>query len=299
MGFLFNTDGTEIDVTRTNFAYESEQISEELRLSGQAGDNFRWLVGAYYLDEDKRGALALQRWTNNIVAVDPFTIILPNDDTGEAYALFFDGTYSFNEQMSLSFGGRYSDEEKTDITSFANRPGTITLTDASQPGLFVDPQRRSPTGTTSARAVVLEISPDSEHLYYLSVSKGFKCGRLECLRRSACLRARRALGLRDRRQDRPGGSSRPPSQRRAFLLRLQRPAGQHLPERCRHHHQRCRSHRPRSRGRPHRPAQRAADAQGHLHLSRHRVRQLHLARLAVWVPRTFRATSCATPPRTS
>ena len=175
MGFLFNTDGTEIDVTRTNFVYESEQISEELRLSGQAGDNFRWLVGAYYLDEDKRGALGLQRWTNNRTAVDPFTIILPNDDTGEAYALFFDGTYSFNEQVSLSFGGRYSDEEKTDITSFANRPGTITLTDASQPGLFVIRDAEADWDDFSPR-VVLEISPDSDQLYYFSVSKGFKSG---------------------------------------------------------------------------------------------------------------------------
>ena len=174
MDFLFNTDGTEIDVTRTNFVYESEQLSEELRLAGDS-ENFRWLAGAYYLDEEKKGALGLQRWTNNRTAVSPFTIILPNDDEGEAYALFFDGTWGFSDKVSLSLGGRYSDEEKSDITSFANRPGTITLTDASQPGLFVIRNATADWDDFSPRAV-LEFSPDDDHLYYVSVSKGFKSG---------------------------------------------------------------------------------------------------------------------------
>ena len=107
--------------------------------------------------------------------MSPFTIILPNDDEGEALALFFDATYSFSDTVNLSFGGRYSEEEKSDITSFANRPGAITLTDANQPGLFVIRNATEDWDDFSPR-VVLEISPDDNHLYYISASKGFKSG---------------------------------------------------------------------------------------------------------------------------
>jgi hypothetical protein len=53
-----STDGTEIEITRTTPSYASEQRSAELRLSGESGWG-RWLVGAYWFDEDKYGALGL------------------------------------------------------------------------------------------------------------------------------------------------------------------------------------------------------------------------------------------------
>lgn len=53
-----STDGTEIEITRTTPSYASEQRSAELSLSGESGWG-RWLVGAYWFDEDKYGALGL------------------------------------------------------------------------------------------------------------------------------------------------------------------------------------------------------------------------------------------------
>ena len=43
--FLFNTDGTEIEITRSTFIYGSSQKSTELRLAGDQGWG-NWLVGA-------------------------------------------------------------------------------------------------------------------------------------------------------------------------------------------------------------------------------------------------------------
>jgi hypothetical protein len=69
-----STDGTEIEITRTTPSYASEQRSAELRLSGESGWG-RWLVGAYWFDEDKYGALGLVRSGFTPPAVLPTTFM--------------------------------------------------------------------------------------------------------------------------------------------------------------------------------------------------------------------------------
>ncbi|HZX24970.1 MAG TPA: TonB-dependent receptor, partial [Woeseiaceae bacterium] len=113
--FFFNTDGTEIEVTRSYFQYESDQLSQEIRLSSTGEGPVQWLVGGYYLDEDKEGALGLGRATHPSFGVVSF--IIPNTDETRAKALFGEVSYDFSEQWTGTFGLRYSDEEKKDFTS--------------------------------------------------------------------------------------------------------------------------------------------------------------------------------------
>ena len=81
------TDGTEIEITRTTLSYASEQRSAELRLSGESGWG-RWLVGAYWFDEDKYGALGLVRSGFTPPAVlSPRSFSFRAEGTGEAAAL--------------------------------------------------------------------------------------------------------------------------------------------------------------------------------------------------------------------
>ena len=82
-----STDGTEIEITRTTLSYASEQRSAELRLSGESGWG-RWLVGAYWFDEDKYGDLGLVRSGFTPPAVlSPRSFIFLAEGTGEATAL--------------------------------------------------------------------------------------------------------------------------------------------------------------------------------------------------------------------
>ena len=113
--FLFNTDGTEIEITRTTLSYASEQLSAELRLSGESGWG-RWLVGAYWFDEDKYGALGLVRsgFTPPAVLV-PRSFIFRAEGTGEATALFGQVDFKLADTWTLSAGLRYSDEKKGDF----------------------------------------------------------------------------------------------------------------------------------------------------------------------------------------
>ncbi|NBU26083.1 MAG: hypothetical protein EBS39_10830, partial [Gammaproteobacteria bacterium] len=129
--FLFNTDGTEIEVTRSTFIYKSDQLSAELRLSGEEGWG-RWLVGAYWFDEDKYGALGLVRsgFTPPAVLV-PRSFIFRADGTGKATALFGQVDFKLAEAWTLSAGLRYSDETKGDLL----RQSTL-LPDNELLGLF-------------------------------------------------------------------------------------------------------------------------------------------------------------------
>ena len=179
--FLFNTDGTEIEVTRTTLSYASEQLSAELRLSGEAGWG-RWLVGAYWFDEDKYGALGLVRagFTPPAVLV-PRSFIFRADGTGEATALFGQVDFKLAEAWTLSAGLRYSDETKGDLL----RQSTL-LPDNELLGLFtpnVIPDATPATTRDVKRSwdawtprVGLEYRPADDRLYYLTYSEGFKSG---------------------------------------------------------------------------------------------------------------------------
>lgn len=179
--FLFNTDGTEIEITRTTLSYESEQLSAELRLSGESGWG-RWLVGAYWFDEDKYGALGLVRsgFTPPAVLV-PRSFIFRANGTGEATALFGQVDFKLADTWTLSAGLRYSDEKKGDFL----RQSTL-LPDNELLGLFTPNPIPDATPASTRRVsrswdawtprVGLEFRPSDDRLFYLTYSEGFKSG---------------------------------------------------------------------------------------------------------------------------
>jgi len=179
--FLFNTDGTEIEVTRSSFVYASEQLSAELRLAGEK-DWGRWLVGAFWFDEDKYGALGLVRSGFTPPAVlAPRSFIFRADGTGEATALFGHIDFKLADAWTLSAGVRYSDEKKGDLL----RQSTL-LPDTELLGLFTPNPIPDATAATTRSVsrnwdawtprVGLEYRPADDRLYYLTYSEGFKSG---------------------------------------------------------------------------------------------------------------------------
>ncbi|MBT7449839.1 MAG: TonB-dependent receptor, partial [Rhodospirillaceae bacterium] len=82
--FFFNTDGTEEEITRSTFIYETDQFSQELRLASNGLDGWSWLIGGFFLDEDKSGALGLGRATHP--SFGQISFIIPNADTAESIA---------------------------------------------------------------------------------------------------------------------------------------------------------------------------------------------------------------------
>ena len=171
--FFFNTDGTEIEVTRSYFQYKSEQVSEELRLQSNGDGPFQWLIGGYYLHEDKEGVLGLGRQTH---PDGPRSFIIPNDDTTDAWAVFGQASYDFTEQLTATLGLRYSDEEKEDFTSVGAIFGDITGLASTMPVTVFFTRSEEASWDDLSPRFALEYRPNDDTMIYGSVTKGFKSG---------------------------------------------------------------------------------------------------------------------------
>ncbi|MEZ5459346.1 MAG: TonB-dependent receptor [Steroidobacteraceae bacterium] len=193
--FLFNTDGTEIEVTRTTQLYDTRQYSAELRLNGTHGWG-KWIAGAYWLDEDKFGGLGLVRagFTNALAnrppaiipsaTFPPRTFVFLSQNDGRASALFGQLDFALTEQWTLTAGVRWSEETKDDSTYFVTLlPDTELLGLYSPRPLPARPSAPGPTNRIDSETwdaftpkLGVQWQPSPDQLYYLSWSKGFKSG---------------------------------------------------------------------------------------------------------------------------
>lgn len=191
MDFYFNTDGTEIPVTRTTETFDTEQFSQELRLTSQGDGALQWILGAYYLNEDKDGALGLVRENlRNAVTGAPLPLgvfIIPATNKTDAYAAFAQASYNVTEDIKLTAGIRYSDEKKKDTNRQYNIFVGPTATAAQvQDGLFggLNLANFTPALTRidskSWDAVTPKFGIDwqatEDVLVYASATRGFKSG---------------------------------------------------------------------------------------------------------------------------
>ena len=164
-----------------------EVWSQELQLSGVAfDDRLDWTVGGYYFHED--GV------EDDFVAFASFDINSGGFFSTEDFAAFAQGTFRVTEQLSLTAGFRYTDEEKEAIidgdrhqsllTGFVNSLAAMgsKANTSFGPGL---PFALVPTGTYTEKVsewvpyVNLSYRWNEELMVYASYSEGFKGGGIQ------------------------------------------------------------------------------------------------------------------------
>ncbi len=171
--FRFNTDGTEIFVTQTHFERDTDQFSEEIRLSCEC-DAYEWIAGIYYFTEDKEEALGLPA----INLGGAFNIFATNKT--DVLAGFGELTWNFSDRFSGIVGGRYSREEKDDRNLRGLNPGNFDgLFGASDPmDLTLNFGGRTSTDDWTAFTPKLGLKYDynEDILLYTTLTRGFKSG---------------------------------------------------------------------------------------------------------------------------
>ena len=176
--FRFNTDGTEIDVTETHFERDTNQISEEIRLSSVGLERLEWLLGYYYYNEEKEEALGLPNRKFAAFA-GPFTrnsFNLFGENETTAHAVFGQASYLVTEQLKVTVGGRYSYEKKDDLGSFTfrlNFDGLLNPDNLTNPAM---PRERTDSWNAFTPKAGLEFRYSDEVLFYFMASRGFKSG---------------------------------------------------------------------------------------------------------------------------
>jgi iron complex outermembrane receptor protein len=151
--------------------YENEQFSQELQAIYE-GDRWTLIAGAYYLDANAYNAFD--------VYFPTLTQLTVGDVDTQTWAVFGEATFDFTETLSLTLGGRYTEDERTSrvVRQFFG-PGPSPA--FGGPGVIGTTQP-VPTfiGTRTDDAftprVILAWEPNPDLNLYASYSQGFKGG---------------------------------------------------------------------------------------------------------------------------
>ncbi len=106
-----DSDGTEYTLFNNNGIMESKQISQEFRFSSNTDDDFSWVAGLYYLQEDVSMNFSIRNF-QGLFGSGTDANFVANQEMS-TWATFANATYEFSEQLSVTLGARYSAETKT------------------------------------------------------------------------------------------------------------------------------------------------------------------------------------------
>ncbi|MBW7959703.1 MAG: TonB-dependent receptor, partial [Candidatus Promineofilum sp.] len=170
-------EGTSATLAITHYFEKARQYSQELQISGMAGQ-LQYIIGAYYFDEKTTGGTLL-----------PFSLALvggPNDfvqgfnPNGTLYrkaaAGFGQLDYDVSDQLTLTVGARYSWERHRadDRLAFDLVTPYPPRIDVSEPINHIDGDVTTDKAFTPKFQVAYK--PRPELMFYASASKGFKSG---------------------------------------------------------------------------------------------------------------------------
>ncbi len=166
--------------------YRNEQLSQEFQLLYE-GDRVNGLVGFYYLDAKAAtsfdvllgltGAALPPAAGGPLPGLNAYTA---GDVRTKTWSVFGDVTFDFTEQLSLSVGGRYTNDQRSAFVYKATRitglspefGGTLTpVAIAVATNFHGDRTFKEFTPRAS-----LSFKPDENNMVYASYSKGFKGG---------------------------------------------------------------------------------------------------------------------------
>ncbi len=184
------TDANALDILFINYDVKSETFSQELRATGSYGDS-SWLIGGFYLTEDLEQDQSIDLFGSlrplfaplgvnipGVTSPDPTPVFFAranNFQTIETFAIFGQTDVAVTDKLTLTLGGRYTDEDRT----FDAR-GTIeeeSLADIVGNPLVVyeGTDLETSDGEFSWR-FGLDYKLDDDTLLYGSIARGFKSG---------------------------------------------------------------------------------------------------------------------------
>lgn len=148
-----------------SFSSDSDFFSAETRYSGSMGDNFNYLVGAYYFTQDASNVsnFALGDFLTGFPGIEPPLDLTSTVDT-DSIALFFNTDYALSDKMTLEVGGRYISEDKRAVHNQVDGTGLFG-------NVAFDIDR---TDDDFAPTVSLSYDFNNDNTGYLRYSEGFK-----------------------------------------------------------------------------------------------------------------------------
>lgn len=172
-------DGTSSQIVRQDRTLDIQQWSTELRLSGEVGDRFQWLLGGVYAEYEAKENQGVQLNA-------PFDVHFNSRADESSWGVYAQGEFEIIEGLNLIGGIRYSDESKTFFAESVFLPAGSPIpfdqvAGLSGPGVAY---RWLPDGgversdswdnVSSSVSLSYRVAPDL--LVYGSWNRGFKSG---------------------------------------------------------------------------------------------------------------------------
>lgn len=148
----------------------SRFLSQELQLSGSAGRAFSWTSGLYVSQEKTSGNQQIVDSESYPADLTPLPLFGINfNSTARNAALFGEGTWQFNDKLSLLVGARYSRERQQGVSD-----GFVLDFSTFRPQPFGGD--RSITSSRFTPKALVQYKFDRNTMAYASVTTGFKSG---------------------------------------------------------------------------------------------------------------------------
>ncbi|MEM6266368.1 MAG: TonB-dependent receptor [Pseudomonadota bacterium] len=155
--------------------YENDQFSQELQLLYE-GERLSGVFGAYYLNANAFTAFDVALFTT----VPGFVAQTLGDVNTETWSVFGDFTYDLTDTVSISLGGRYTNDKRTSRvlrTSFLGGFSDIFDPDSTAVSIGVTSDfEGSETFEDFNPRASISWQPTPDHNIYFTYSQGFKGG---------------------------------------------------------------------------------------------------------------------------
>jgi outer membrane receptor protein involved in Fe transport len=187
-GTGLDADGSPIRALEFSFSLDNWQFSQEIQLSGQAlNDKLKYVFGGYYFKE--------RSFLQDYVTFDQgvLQIFGPNLLNTKNYAFFGQVDYEISDLISVTLGGRYTNEKKnfnggqSDLNGFNYKlfncpvfgdPCTTALgfPSPTEPLRYYVPATQYRKFNNFSPKVGVQLHPTDDIMIYGSWSKGYKTG---------------------------------------------------------------------------------------------------------------------------
>ena len=159
--------------------YSNHQFSNELQLLYES-DKLSGVAGFYYLNAEARNIFdVVLATTGALIGVPGFTASTFGEVHTKTWAAFADFTYKFNDQFSVSLGGRYTSDNRQSQVIRKNLIGGASP-QLGGAGVQLGALTSNFTGEKTFKEFTPRASvtwqPDDDNTIYASYSKGFKGG---------------------------------------------------------------------------------------------------------------------------
>ncbi|WP_374595358.1 TonB-dependent receptor [Sphingosinicella sp.] len=167
--FETDPDGSPLTIVDERDDNRQRQFTQELQLSGTSfDDRLKWVVGAYYLHENARGAIDVLIYPEllPVIGLDISRRIEAKQIT-RSTSLYGQASYALADGLNATLGLRYTHEKK--------RYDTLLYLPFSDVYL-IDPTRRSQDWNSVSPRFGLDYRLTPEVMVYASAASGFKSG---------------------------------------------------------------------------------------------------------------------------